>query len=316
MEVPPIEENQGIADKDEERIEILSELENDTEMSIEEKGRLASTMRNRWRREDFSEGFRKKMRSRFFRETQQPEQFVRDAVTALADLALEMRAELPSYETILSDDVGGRLVTLYFKRIIDTLRAREKKGSVKPYFIALGRQEDEGGVPRDTFDTPNAQSIDAFIASGKATFGKTLVLTEHVGGGGTIARLLDILVRNGVEFDLATVSKTGAEHLPNAEQRTQNVKNAYRISQAFPDKKKLSDLKVFSIASPSLNVGVFFDDAEAFSGVIRDAASSSAHPARNPGSEHADLREVREDMNLLADDTLHLIDAYEDISKH
>ncbi len=63
----------------------------------------------------------------------------RTTVEALARLTVELADKLSRYDTILSDDASGRLVTLFLRKLVNKEREKTKKKSVNTFFVSTGR---------------------------------------------------------------------------------------------------------------------------------------------------------------------------------
>ena len=65
-------------------------------------------------------------------------------VEALARLVLELKDELPNYDTILSDEVSGRIPSLLLGNILEKVREREgKKNPILTSFLLVDTQTQE-----------------------------------------------------------------------------------------------------------------------------------------------------------------------------
>lgn len=117
------------------------------------------------------------------------------AMEVLARLVVELKDRIPNYDTILSDDASGRLVSLLLRHIVQGKRDKAKE-PLQTYFLAAGR---------DSTDDIKAK-IDEFIVERKEKLGKVLLVTEYIGTGKTINFLVNTLEKHNVDFDLAAVS--------------------------------------------------------------------------------------------------------------
>jgi hypothetical protein len=118
------------------------------------------------------------------------------SLNALAHLIVELKDQIPHYDTILSDDASGRLISLLFRDIIKEKRDEQKTEPLQTYFIAGGRGSRRAGD----------DEINKFIEDRKAKLGRTLLVTEYIDSGMSIGELIDILEKQGIDFDVATVS--------------------------------------------------------------------------------------------------------------
>lgn len=121
------------------------------------------------------------------------EEFLR----SMARLALELKDDLPSYDTIISDELSGRLPTLILRKIID--KKRKEQGNTTPLttFFLLG-----GG----TRSPENQSAIAGFIRKKSKSFGKVLLVTESISSGRSAEEFAELFNKNGIEYDVATVS--------------------------------------------------------------------------------------------------------------
>jgi len=114
------------------------------------------------------------------------------------------------YETLVSDEVGGRLVTRFLWEFINIKREEAGMSRLKNVFFLRPKDED---IP----------FVDAFIASRNnkddnnienKSFGNTLVVTELIRNGSGTRRMGDILKKYGVKFDVASVSAVKKDAIP------------------------------------------------------------------------------------------------------
>ncbi len=208
-----------------------------------------------------------------------------EVIRALARLTLEIGDQLKNYDAILSDDASGRLVALFLRRLVDKERRGVKKGPVKTYFVATGRH----GLPQVT------AAVEGFIRdkSREGVMGKTLVVTEFISSGRSIWRLIEILKKQNIDFDLATVSISLDLN-----------------SALYPDELRQEFAK-------RLYYGVVGEEGERFYGK-RTATGvevgweggrrASPHPIRSREASAEAKRVAREDMNFLADECAKLLE--------
>ncbi len=200
----------------------------------------------------------------------------REPILALARLVIELRDKLPKYETVLSDDASGRLVSLLLRKIIDTKRKELDLPPVKTFFIAAGRHH----------NPDKDKAIAEFIENKKEEFGKTLLVTEYIESGKGISHLIETLENKEIDFDLATVSimkESNEYHQPF-------VKHLY-----------------YGVVGQE---GMPFYGQKLFSGVIKSSKYSSPHPEVVSGltpDKRKNIEKVREDINMLADEFVKLV---------
>ena len=119
------------------------------------------------------------------------------AVEALAHSTFKLKDKLASYKTVLSDDASGRLSGLYFlAQIKDEKKNLGQDSQTVFYGVASGNSAFPG----------QEEAVEKFIESKKAGLGKTLLVTEHISRGNGIIPLASFLKKEGVDFEIATVS--------------------------------------------------------------------------------------------------------------
>ncbi|MCK4968502.1 MAG: hypothetical protein KAS12_05580 [Candidatus Aenigmarchaeota archaeon] len=191
----------------------------------------------------------------------------------LIDIIYSRKDKSINYDTILSDDASGRLVSLFVKKVIDKERKANQKKSINTYFIASGRY----------LTSQHKRTLKEFIKSKKAKLGKTLLVTEYISSGRGMASLIKILKEVGVNFDLITLS----------------VKNnpKYYKFVSLDLFRKLKDNGYASIGT----VGLRLWNKYMYSGVIKDLTKDSPHPVVSDVRDSRRIKAVREDINLLVE---------------
>ena len=117
-------------------------------------------------------------------------------IESLARLVIELEDKITEYDTILSDDRGGRLVSLFLRNIINKKRKEADKDQAQIYFLSGGHH----------YSLKVKSAIENFIAKKKQTLGKTLLVTEYIASGQVIESLVNILKSEKIDFDIAAVS--------------------------------------------------------------------------------------------------------------
>ena len=195
-------------------------------------------------------------------------------VEALARLVLELKDELPNYDTILSDEVSGRIPSLLLGNILEKVREREGKKEPNTYFISAGRHAD-----------PRIESyVDKFIKKKKNKFGKTLLVTEFIDTGNSIEKITNILTEQDVDFNIASVSIS--EKLREATKKTNLSKES---------------IKKLRVGKEESYIGLEFY-AKEFIGVEKTASSNNAYPVANIFRNQEKVNKVRKDMETVADE--------------
>jgi len=121
----------------------------------------------------------------------------RKFLESMARLILELGDDLPTYDTVLSDEISGRLPTLILMNIID--RKRREKGiqtKVKTYFLTGG----------DMLNHQHLFSVENFIRGSSGKIKKALLVTDAISTGRSVMEFSNILESANVDFDIATVS--------------------------------------------------------------------------------------------------------------
>lgn len=309
------------------RQERLADIAADPSLTSEAKSAEEERVREEWRAQDYEDAVDNALArtaTPLFRQKHgENDVRPRDVIDTILRLTLEMKDVLPRYETVLSDDASARLVTLYFKHVIDALRERNGDDPATAYFLSLGRQAPSDEELDNVFSFPkadgsgvaevgpkktNSAALDAFIASKRAGLGKTLVVTEHIGSGGAMSRFIQILAKHGVDFDVAAVSVSAPSSLTQEEQ-VDYVKRTSEIKNAYQDPEKLRKLNIFA-AWPQIadSVGLFFYNLQEYTGIVREHGPTSAHPVRSPKADSEAMHEVRKDMKAIADEALKLLE--------
>ncbi|MGC9048982.1 MAG: hypothetical protein ACP5IX_02080 [Patescibacteria group bacterium] len=197
-----------------------------------------------------------------------------EVIEALACLVIKLERDLSTYDTILSDDVSGRLPSLFLRELINRIRSKAGKEPVKTYFLAAGRYW--WLIEKD-------KAIRNFLVGKKKEIGKALVVTEYIESGHGITRLMELLKELGINFDVAAVSADS-----NSADYIQKFGNIF---------KKVRYGKECS------RIGLSFHSArERYSGVRKHPESISAHPEAVSLEDRSSLVRAREDANFLAEE--------------
>jgi hypothetical protein len=94
---------------------------------------------------------------------------------------------------------SGRLPSLFFRKIINKKKKKENKEGVKTFFVSSGRHENEEIL----------SGLEEFFVKNKDKIGKALLITEYIESGRSICRLINILDKVGIDFDLVAISMYG-----------------------------------------------------------------------------------------------------------
>ena len=192
-------------------------------------------------------------------------------INSLTFLTQELKEEFPHYDAVVSDDTSGRLVSLFFREIINTRKEETNQDFVPAYFLTpkKGRYKDIN------------EGINAFLSEKKEVenLKKVLVVTEHIDSGASLRPIMSGLEKNNIDFDIATIS----------------------INRFFSLKKGLREkITYFSKSSDGL---LFYK--KRLEGVQKDRMGhSSIHPKKTimPEYERMRVNQARRDISLIAQD--------------
>ena len=113
---------------------------------------------------------------------------------------LKETIDAQEYDTLISDDIGGRIVTLVLRKIIKTLHPDQP---LKTYFIASGQKYLPTPAPKDKENYDKLQEHLETIAD-KTT--KALIVTEFIFSGNVLIYLTDAIKDSGINnFDFAVL---------------------------------------------------------------------------------------------------------------
>ena len=129
---------------------------------------------------------------------------------AMVSLVNQLKEKIESgeYDTLISDDVGGRIPTLVLRKIIKELNPDQK---IETYFIASGKTYLPTPADKEKYGQLQ-ERLEKVTAETK----KALVVTQFIFTGKTLIRLALALKEAGVEnFDIATV-----DAMPHFEQES------------------------------------------------------------------------------------------------
>src|SRR3989344_143296 len=121
---------------------------------------------------------------------------IRDLAFDMFKLARGLKERALTYDTIVSDDASGRLVSLFIKKVFDGLRKKQNQPPIKTNFIASGRFISENKL----------NAINNFLDKNKNNLGKVLLVTEYIETGNSIAKIIETLNSLQIDFDLAALT--------------------------------------------------------------------------------------------------------------
>lgn len=205
-------------------------------------------------------------------------------IKSLAGLVFNLGDRLSEYDTLLSDDASGRLVTLLLRDVANRQRKEMKKRNIQTYFIA------GGGYINIDIRKETYRAIWDFIKSKKDMLSKTLLVTEHTYNGKGMIPLVKILESLEIDFGIATIS----------------IENLHRgILGKIKDKDEL-----FYGSVGIVGLDLWGDDT--YSGVRKDKKTPQAHPIKSDPSdvtpeEKLLVNQAREDIKTLGKELYKLI---------
>lgn len=205
----------------------------------------------------------------------------KDIPLSLARLVLELEDQIPNYDTIISDDVSGRLASLFLRQVINNKKTQLGRKAVKTYFISGGHH----------YNKEVYKNIEDFIVGKKASVNKALLVTEYIETGNSINSIVEILQRQNISFDVASVSVSNFIFQPGNQAKLKNL---------------LQRLKYGTVSEAGL---VFHYHKHSFAGVAKDKEKGSVHPVRtfSPYFSQETLAKTREIMSLMAEEISKLI---------
>jgi len=182
-------------------------------------------------------------------------------------LVNELRDKLSTYDTILSDDASGRLVSLVLRKIINKCRNKDGKTPVHTYFLASGKHYTDTIMPK----------IKTFLGDKKTDIKNALLVTEYIESGQSIEKLTKIIDELKIPFDIATLSIADS---PN-NYDTQISSRLYYGEQSIK--------------------GIQFWGKRLLTGVQKDQNIDSPHPVKTSAFNPEQISAARRDVKRLAD---------------
>lgn len=192
-----------------------------------------------------------------------------DVINALARLVFELKDRLTYYDTVLSDDASGRVVSLILREIIKKKKENLDQSGPQTFFIACGRHESR------KFES----KVEEFVISKKKNMGRALLVTEYIDSGHSITNVIKMLEKNKIDFDVAALS---AEYTLNG--------GGYR--------KELK--RHLIVGEEGSGTGLAFYGS-LFAGV-KKGKMPSAHPIVERDDRREDVVNARKDAKLIAEE--------------
>lgn len=119
---------------------------------------------------------------------------------AMARLVYEMRGKVLDYDSIIGDDISGRLPTLIIGKLVNRKRRELGKNPVPVLFIA-------GGKSKNIWGEKQREGVTGFLKDRKSDIGhKTLISTEYISSGKGVSWVLEALKDLGIDYDVSAVS--------------------------------------------------------------------------------------------------------------
>lgn len=200
----------------------------------------------------------------------------KEGLVALIKLVGKLAKKIGEYENIISDDASGRLVSLTLQKIINRIRVNHNKNLAKILFVAGG-----AGINNRKL------SINKLIENNKDKLGKTLLVTDYIQSGESIEQLIKILDSNNINFDVAAISVENDPESKNVSYSENLLKRLYYGEHGM--------------------AGLVFYSKGFFAGVYKNANTKEPFPERDFDKPTKAMRDVREDINLIADKIIEAI---------
>jgi hypothetical protein len=208
----------------------------------------------------------------------------KETLMSLARLAVELENQLADYDTIISDEASGRLVSLFFRELINKKRQKLNRNQVQTYFIK-GGFFNEGKTSRKV-----KESIREFLAKKKPQIKRALLVTEYIQTGEKVVPLVEAVESSGIDFDVAAVSVD--------EVFFSEVKRSPEFYQPLANRLRYGGKN---------SHGLFFWN-KTFTGVEKDIKDESIHPRRHPSASQEVINQSRRDIKLIAGEIEKIID--------
>jgi len=180
--------------------------------------------------------------------------------------------KLATYDTIISDDSSGRLVSLVLRKVIEEAKKRKRiEGGVHTYFVAAGRHGHR-----------ITNQMSDFLQSKKPEIQKALVVTEYIETGQSIGRIVDVLRSLDIKFDIATLS----------------------ISNKLSRYSSKITRRLY-YGEPNSSDGLKFYNRKNMTGITK--SDTSPHPVKSREPDFEEINNARQDINRLAAELKKLI---------
>jgi hypothetical protein len=99
------------------------------------------------------------------------------------------------YDTIISDEASGRLISLVVKKVLDGLRLKENLPPLELKFLIGG-----------AITAEQEQAVRDFVAANADQLERSLIVTEFISSGRGVKRMMNVFAFWGLFPDIAAVS--------------------------------------------------------------------------------------------------------------
>ncbi len=223
------------------------------------------------------------------------------AIEALGRLVASIGDKVTEFDTLISDESGGRIPTNIIARIASLRRSELGiKEPVRVNYLTAGRVGDAGFHPRewkdrlDAFLTKNqsasppagAEAQERQVRPFRRPLGKTLIITEGTRSGETITDLVNKFQEHEVDVSVAIVA---AENIPE-------------LLRQIGGK-----VDVFVAEQSSLGEDIFYHATTGVTKKNRKGKHPFPHPLRDPKADQEKVAQERQIASLIAKEMLPLV---------
>jgi hypothetical protein len=215
-----------------------------------------------------------------------------EAITAVARLSFKLKDKLTSYNTVLIDDTSGRSVGFY---LLEQIKTKKKEIGSPTRTVAYGLL----GGSEDIYPKQNEAVKDFIVKTNKKNkFGKTLLITEHISTGNGLINIIESLIQEGIDFDIASVSLNPSFF---------SLKGGTINSDQF--RRWLGNKIIYGNKDES---GLYFHDREE-NGVIKlkylkNTNNVLPHAQKDKSVEQSKINQARNNIRCLAHEILEAIE--------
>jgi hypothetical protein len=191
----------------------------------------------------------------------------------LSILTEAIHERLPEYDTIIGDDVKGRLLALFYREIINRERKRKGLDLVNTHFL----------TPKRAMHPKVNEGISNFI--GSKNMKKVLLVTEYVESGYSLAPMVRALNANEIPFDIVALSDSNVRIFKNLNKETRDIKS-----------------KVIAATIGTVGLNLFGN--EILTGIAKDRKDDESIHAYRPilyKPDREKVNQARRDISLIAD---------------